>query len=62
MFFKDLAWAFDPAESADEGIGILISEKIGSFTQFENGIIEVVARKSPPRLFQNALEARACVL
>ena len=54
--------SFPRAESANKGVGVLISEKIGCFTQFEGGIIEVVARKSAPCLLQNALEARACVL
>src|SRR6516162_11669950 len=63
LFFAPASrWnSFPRAESADEGVGVLISEKIGRFTQLENGIIEVVARKSTPRLLQKALEARACV-
>jgi hypothetical protein len=31
------------AESANEGVSVLISEKVGSFVQLEDRVIEIVA-------------------
>jgi hypothetical protein len=33
------------AESANERVSVLVSEKVGSFIQLEDGVIEVVASK-----------------
>jgi hypothetical protein len=33
------------AESANEGVSVLVSEKVGSLIQLEDGVIEIVASK-----------------
>jgi hypothetical protein len=33
------------SESANEGVSVLIPEKVGSFIQFEDGVIEIMASK-----------------
>src|SRR6266699_2144817 len=53
---------FPRAESTNEGVCVLISEKIGSFVQLEDGVVEIVASKLVTRFLQNTLEAGSCVL
>jgi hypothetical protein len=33
------------AESTNEGVSVLVSEKVSSFIQLENGIVEIAASK-----------------
>ena len=54
--------SFPSAESANEGISVLISEKVSRFIQLENGVVEIVASKLVASFFQNALEAGTFVL
>jgi hypothetical protein len=35
--------AFPAAKRADKGVSVLISEKVGSFVQLEDRVIEIVA-------------------
>jgi len=37
--------SFPSAKSANEGVGVLVSEKIGGLIQLEDGVVEIVARK-----------------
>jgi hypothetical protein len=37
--------SFPRAESTDEGARVLVSQKVGSFIQLENGVVEIVASK-----------------
>src|SRR2546427_3696536 len=59
VFLAPAGWwnSFPRAESANEGVSVLVSEKVGSFIQFEDGVIEIVASKLVTGLFLNALEA-----
>jgi hypothetical protein len=50
------------AEGADEGIRILIAEKIGGFVQLKHRIGKVMAGQLVTGLLQHLLETRACVL
>jgi hypothetical protein len=43
--------SFPRAESANEGAGVLVSEKVGSFIQFEDGVIEIVPSKQVASFF-----------
>jgi len=35
--------SFPRAESAHEGVGVLVPENVGSFIQFKDGVVEIVA-------------------
>jgi hypothetical protein len=46
LFAPSSRWNSLPiAESANEGVSVLISEKVGSFIQFEDRVIKIVASK-----------------
>jgi hypothetical protein len=36
---------FPSAESTNEGVSVLVSQEVGSFIQFEDGVVEIVASK-----------------
>src|ERR1035441_9147979 len=45
------------AESTNEGVSVLVSEKVSSFIQLENGIVEIAASKQVTSFVSNALKA-----
>src|SRR3981081_3073404 len=58
LFAPTGGWdSFPSAESANKGVSVLVSKKVGSFIQLEDGIIEIVASKLVTGFFENALKA-----
>jgi hypothetical protein len=54
--------SFPPAECANEGVSVLVSQEVGTFMQLEHGVIEIVASKLVTSFFLIALEAGSFVL
>ena len=64
MCFTPVPWrnAFPTAESANKGVCVLISEKVGGFVQFKDGVAQIMASHLMTRLVEHALKAGSRVL
>jgi hypothetical protein len=52
LFSPASGWnSFASAESTNEGVSVLVSEKVCSFIHFEDGVVEIVASKLVTSLF-----------
>src|ERR1039458_3210780 len=63
LFAPSSRWnSFPSAESANEGVSVLVPEKVGGFIQLEARVIKIVASELVTGFFENALKTGLFVL